>query len=152
MAKFVAGYESSDLESLVALLTDDVFISMPPLPFEYEGREPGSRFFASVFGSGRRFDLVATRANRQPAFDAYVARCHRHQSRCRPLCPHSGRRPDLRLESLRKYPGPIVWSPDIARQPLSSFPAGPLGVVSRSTDEPVKRVRMIFAKRELAQI
>ena len=40
MAKFVAAYESSDLDSLVALLTDDVFISMPPLPFEYEGRKP----------------------------------------------------------------------------------------------------------------
>ena len=72
MAKFVAAYESSDLDSLVALLTDDVFISMPPLPFEYEGREPASRFFASIFGSGRRFDLVPTRANGQPALGAYV--------------------------------------------------------------------------------
>jgi RNA polymerase sigma-70 factor (TIGR02960 family) len=34
VAKFVSAYESSDLDSLVALLTDDVFISMPPLPFE----------------------------------------------------------------------------------------------------------------------
>ena len=72
VAKFVAAYESSDLDSLVALLTDDVFISMPPLPFEYEGREPASRFFASIFGSGRKFDLVPTRANGQPAFGAYV--------------------------------------------------------------------------------
>jgi hypothetical protein len=30
------------------------------------------RFCASIFGSGRRFDLVATRANGQPAFGAYV--------------------------------------------------------------------------------
>jgi RNA polymerase sigma-70 factor (TIGR02960 family) len=72
VAKFVAAYESSDLDSLVALLTDDVFISMPPLPFEYEGREPASRFFASIFGSGRKFDLVPTRANGQPALGAYV--------------------------------------------------------------------------------
>jgi RNA polymerase sigma-70 factor (TIGR02960 family) len=72
VAKFVEAYESSDLDSLVALLTDDVFISMPPLPFEYEGREPASRFFASIFGSGRRFDLVPTRANGQPALGAYV--------------------------------------------------------------------------------
>ena len=49
------------------LLTDDVFISIPPLPFEYEGREPASRFFANIFGSGRRFDLVPTWANGQPA-------------------------------------------------------------------------------------
>ena len=72
VAKFVAAYESSDLDSLVALLTDDVFISMPPLPFEYEGREPTSRFFASIFGSGRKFDLLTTRANGQPALGAYV--------------------------------------------------------------------------------
>ena len=72
VAKFVAAYESSDLDSLVTLLTDDVFISMPPLPFEYEGREPASRLFASIFGSGRKFDLLSTRANGQPALGAYV--------------------------------------------------------------------------------
>lgn len=72
VAKFVTAFEASDLDSLVALLTDDVFISMPPLPFEYEGREPANRFFASVFGSGRKFDLVPTRANGQPALGAYV--------------------------------------------------------------------------------
>jgi RNA polymerase sigma-70 factor (TIGR02960 family) len=48
VAKFVTAYESSDLDSLVALLTDDVFIS------------------------DRTFDLVPTRANGQPAFGAYV--------------------------------------------------------------------------------
>jgi RNA polymerase sigma-70 factor (ECF subfamily) len=72
VARFVKAYEASDLESLVALLTDDVFISMPPLPFEYEGREPALRFFASVFASGRKFELLATRANGQPAFGAYA--------------------------------------------------------------------------------
>jgi RNA polymerase sigma-70 factor (TIGR02960 family) len=73
VARFVVAYEASDLDSLIALLTDDVFISMPPLPFEYEGREPAARFFASIFGSGRSFDLLPTRANGQPALGAYVA-------------------------------------------------------------------------------
>jgi RNA polymerase sigma-70 factor (TIGR02960 family) len=72
LAKFVSAYESADLDALVALLTDDVFISMPPMPFEYEGRDAVARFFASIFGSGRRFDLVPTRANGQPAFGAYL--------------------------------------------------------------------------------
>jgi RNA polymerase sigma-70 factor (ECF subfamily) len=72
VAKFVRAYESSDLDALVALLTDDVFISMPPMPFEYEGRDVAARFCASIFGSGRRFDLVPTRANGQPAFGAYL--------------------------------------------------------------------------------
>jgi RNA polymerase sigma-70 factor (TIGR02960 family) len=70
--KFVSAWESADLDALVALLTDDVFMSMPPIPFEYEGRELVARFWAGIFDAGRRFDLVPTRANGQPAFGAYV--------------------------------------------------------------------------------
>ena len=72
VAKFVRAYESADVDALVALLTDDVFMSMPPLPLEYEGRDVVARFCASIFRAGRRFDLVATRANGQPAFGAYL--------------------------------------------------------------------------------
>ena len=69
---FVDAYESADLDALLALLTDDIFMSMPPMPLEYEGRDVAARFFAPLFGSGRRFHLVPTRANGQPAFGAYV--------------------------------------------------------------------------------
>ena len=31
-----------------------------------------ARFSASIFGAGRRFDLVRTRANGQPAFGLYL--------------------------------------------------------------------------------
>jgi RNA polymerase sigma-70 factor (TIGR02960 family) len=72
VAKFVSAYESADLDALVALLTDDVFISMPPMSLEYEGRDVVARLFASIFGAGRRFELVPTRANGQPAFGAYL--------------------------------------------------------------------------------
>ena len=72
VAKFVRAWESADLDELVALLTDDAFVSMPPMPFEYEGRDVVARFCASIFRSGRRFDLVQTRANGQPAFGAYL--------------------------------------------------------------------------------
>ena len=72
LAKFVSAYESADLDALVALLTDDVFVSMPPMPLEYEGRGVVARFCLSIFRSGRRFDLVPTRANGQPAFGAYL--------------------------------------------------------------------------------
>ena len=72
VAKFVRAYESADLDAVVALLTDDVFMSMPPMPFEYEGQEVVARFCASLFGAGRRFDLVPTRANGQPAFGTYL--------------------------------------------------------------------------------
>jgi RNA polymerase sigma-70 factor (TIGR02960 family) len=72
VAKFVRAWESADVDALIALLTDDVFISMPPMPLEYEGRELAARFYAGIFGAGRRFDLVPTRANAQPAFGAYL--------------------------------------------------------------------------------
>jgi RNA polymerase sigma-70 factor (ECF subfamily) len=72
VAKFVRAWESADLDALVALLTDDIFMSMPPMPFEYEGRDVVGRFCASLFRAGRRFDLVPTRANGQPAFGAYL--------------------------------------------------------------------------------
>jgi RNA polymerase sigma-70 factor (TIGR02960 family) len=72
VAKFVSAWESADLGALVALLTDDVFVSMPPMPFEYQGRDVVAGFCGRLFGAGRRFDLVPTRANGQPAFGAYL--------------------------------------------------------------------------------
>ena len=72
VAKFVRAWESADMGALVALLTDDVFMSMPPMPFEYQGPDLVARFCGSLFGAGRRFDLVPTRANGQPAFGAYL--------------------------------------------------------------------------------
>jgi len=73
VAKFVSAYEAADLDALIALLTDGVFVSMPPLPFEYEGRDVAADFCARLFGAGRRVDLVPTRANGQPAFGVYLA-------------------------------------------------------------------------------
>jgi RNA polymerase sigma-70 factor (TIGR02960 family) len=72
VAKFTTAWESADLDALVSLLTDDAFISMPPMPFEYEGRDVVAGFCARLFGAGRRFDLLPTRANGQPAFGAYL--------------------------------------------------------------------------------
>jgi RNA polymerase sigma-70 factor (ECF subfamily) len=72
VAKFVRAWESADLDAVVALLTDDVFMSMPPMPFEYQGRDVVAGFCVGLFGAGRRFELVPTRANGQPAFGAYL--------------------------------------------------------------------------------
>ncbi|WP_280295542.1 sigma-70 family RNA polymerase sigma factor [Nocardia abscessus] len=72
VARFVRAWESADVDALVALLTDDVFVSMPPMPFEYRGRDVVVGFCAEIFRAGRRFDLIATRANGQPAFGAYL--------------------------------------------------------------------------------
>jgi RNA polymerase sigma-70 factor (TIGR02960 family) len=72
VAKFVRAYESGDVDALVALLTADVNVSMPPIPFEYQGRDIVARFYASVFRPSRAYDLVPTRANGQLAFGAYL--------------------------------------------------------------------------------
>jgi RNA polymerase sigma-70 factor (TIGR02960 family) len=72
VARFVSAYESADLDALVALLTDDAFISMPPMPFEYQGREAVAGFCAGLWQAGRRHDFVPTRANGQPALGAYL--------------------------------------------------------------------------------
>jgi RNA polymerase sigma-70 factor (ECF subfamily) len=71
-ARFVSAYEAADLDALLDLLTDDVFMSMPPIPLEYEGRDAVAGFCAAVFDAGRRLELVQTRANGQPAFGAYL--------------------------------------------------------------------------------
>jgi len=71
VARFVTAYESGDLDALVAVLTDDVFMSMPPMALEYEGRDSVSEFCALLFAAGRKFQLEPTRANGQPAFGLY---------------------------------------------------------------------------------
>ena len=72
VARFVSAYESADIDALVALLTDDAFFSMPPIPLQYKGRDSVARFFAFVFGLARTFRLLPARANGQPAFGVYL--------------------------------------------------------------------------------
>jgi RNA polymerase sigma-70 factor (ECF subfamily) len=70
--RLIAALERGDTDSVVELLTDDVWLRMPPLPMEYEGRALAARFFATVaFRPGRRFRAFPTAANRQPALAIY---------------------------------------------------------------------------------
>ena len=73
IARLTRAYDVGDIDTVVALLTDDVLLAMPPVPLEYQGRELAAEFHAAVtFRQGRTYRLVATRANGQPAFGAYV--------------------------------------------------------------------------------
>jgi RNA polymerase sigma-70 factor (ECF subfamily) len=72
VAKFVRAYDSGHIDELIALLTADVCISMPPIPLEYQGRDAVAHFFARIGREGRRYDVVPTRANGQLAFGAYL--------------------------------------------------------------------------------
>jgi len=70
--RLTRAFEAADVDGIVALLTDDAWLTMPPVPLEYQGRALCARFFTLVFGLGRRYRLVATRANGQPAFGIYA--------------------------------------------------------------------------------
>jgi RNA polymerase sigma-70 factor (ECF subfamily) len=73
VARLTEAYDAGDVNRIVDLLTEDVRLAMPPVPLEYQGRELAAQFLRAVaFRQGRRYRLVATRANRQPAFGAYV--------------------------------------------------------------------------------
>jgi RNA polymerase sigma-70 factor (TIGR02960 family) len=76
VARLTRAFEESDVDGIVALLTEDAWLTMPPVPLEYQGRELAARFFTLVFRPGRRYRLIATRANGQPAFGVYVGDPH----------------------------------------------------------------------------
>ncbi|TQM14631.1 sigma-70 family RNA polymerase sigma factor [Pseudonocardia kunmingensis] len=69
--RLTRAYRSGDVDALVALLTDDVLLAMPPIPLEYVGRGPVAGFFTEVFRL-RTYDVVPTRANGQPAVGTYL--------------------------------------------------------------------------------
>ena len=73
VSRLTRAYETGDVDALVALLTDDVWVTMPPVPLEYQGRALAARFHAAVlFRQDRTYQLVQTRANGQLAFGLYL--------------------------------------------------------------------------------
>jgi RNA polymerase sigma-70 factor (TIGR02960 family) len=70
---FVRAFEARDVDAVVALLTDDAWLTMPPLPLEYQGLDAIRNFLATVaLRDGRQHVLIPTRANGQPAFGCYL--------------------------------------------------------------------------------
>jgi RNA polymerase sigma-70 factor, ECF subfamily len=71
--QFAWAFERGDIPAILALLTDDVWLTMPPLPAACRGPAATGRFLSSVaFRDGRRYRLLPTHANRQPAFGCYL--------------------------------------------------------------------------------
>jgi hypothetical protein len=71
--RFADAFERDDITGVVTLLTEDAWLTMPPSPLEYQGRDAIRAFLEQVHawrGHAPR-QLVATRANRQPAFAVY---------------------------------------------------------------------------------
>jgi RNA polymerase sigma-70 factor, ECF subfamily len=77
VARFAAAVENGDIDDVVALLTDDAWLTMPPEPYEYQGRAAIARFLHDrASRRGANFMLVPTRANGQPAFGCYLPDPH----------------------------------------------------------------------------
>jgi RNA polymerase sigma-70 factor (TIGR02960 family) len=78
VGRFADAFESGDVDGIVELLTGDAWLTMPPVPLEYQGPAVIGRFLSTVPAGGelQRFRLVATRANGQPAFGLYLPDAH----------------------------------------------------------------------------
>jgi RNA polymerase sigma-70 factor (TIGR02960 family) len=78
VGRFADAVEAGDIDAVVALLTDDARVTMPPQPYEYQGRAAISNFLRDRdTRRGGPLRLVPTRANGQPAFGCYFP------------CPHT---------------------------------------------------------------
>jgi RNA polymerase sigma-70 factor (ECF subfamily) len=74
--QFVAAWEAVDIDALVALLTEDAVMTMPPERMRIAGAPAIGDFFASVPLQGRlnQIRLLPTAVNRQPTLAAYALR------------------------------------------------------------------------------
>ncbi len=78
IGQFANAMEAGDVDAIVALLTGDAWLTMPPEPYEYQGGEAIGRFLDDrAVRRGGPLRIVPTRANGQPAFGCYFP------------CPHT---------------------------------------------------------------
>ena len=71
--RFVTAFVGEDVDALVALLADEVWVRMPPLPYEYHGRAAARDFFRALDEHRRSIAaMVPVGVNRQPAWGEYV--------------------------------------------------------------------------------
>ena len=71
LAKYVTAFERYDINSLVALLHDDVVMSMPPFPFWLSGPVEVGKWFLGEGSVCRGSRLLAVTANGSAAFGSY---------------------------------------------------------------------------------
>ena len=71
LAKYVTAFERYDINSLVALLHDDVVMSMPPFPFWLSGPIEVGKWFLGEGSVCRGSRLLAVTANGSAAFGSY---------------------------------------------------------------------------------
>jgi RNA polymerase sigma-70 factor, ECF subfamily len=72
--RFAEAFERDDIDTVVALLTEDAVVSMPPEPEWHQGREVVGAFLRDRHARRmpRRWRFVACGANLQPAYAYYI--------------------------------------------------------------------------------
>ena len=105
VGSFADAVEAGDIDAMVALLTDDAWVTMPPEPWEYQGPTAIGAFLRDrEVRRGAPLRLVPTRANGQPAFGVLPAECTSgHRAGVRVVRPHAGGRPDIRDHLVRRH-------------------------------------------------
>lgn len=85
LRRYVRAWEAGDVDAIVALLSRDAIVSMPPFATWYRGRAAIARWLSeSTFAVPRAFRLFPTFANGRPAFAFYSS-----GASCRPGKPAS---------------------------------------------------------------
>jgi RNA polymerase sigma-70 factor (TIGR02960 family) len=72
LGRFADAVEAGDVDGMIALLTDDAWLTMPPEPHEYQGPTAIGAFLRGREVRRGALRLVPTRANTQPAFACYL--------------------------------------------------------------------------------
>jgi len=71
--EYVDAWERGDVDAVVAMLTEDAVLTMPPIPTWFRGRDAVAAFLRDrPLAAGRRWRLLPVRANGQPAFAEYL--------------------------------------------------------------------------------
>jgi RNA polymerase sigma-70 factor (TIGR02960 family) len=71
VGRFADAIQAGNTGAVVALLTDDAWLTMPPEPYEYQGRDAIGAFLRDRTVRRGAPIVVPTRANTQPAFGVY---------------------------------------------------------------------------------
>jgi RNA polymerase sigma-70 factor (ECF subfamily) len=107
---YMRAWEEGDVDGIVALLTDDATITMPPCPTWFQGRDAVAGFLtAFAFArEGRGVRLVPTGANGQPAFGSY--RWEERTGTYEPVSLHVLTLRQARIAEINTFVDPTVFA------------------------------------------
>ena len=118
VARLVDAFDTADVDGLVALMTEDAWLRMPPVPLEYQGRELVGEFFADRrVPAGPPVPAGPDPGQRPAGLCRLPARPDdRGVARVRAHGGHAGRQPDQRDHPFRQRRAAGLRAPPDARR------------------------------------